>query len=147
MKTLRMMAIIAGWLLAGYALLSVMMGLGFHWNLFNWSPKLDFKVFVDGLVLVGILGGTWFLARATRDKVGRVTSLLVCLLLVAFAFTLLPAEPLTAGFLGRTAPSPLWYRGGCFVLLCLPGVIWLSTARRHSAHDSMACPKLIMEDQ
>jgi hypothetical protein len=139
MKTTRMLLTIAGWFTAGYALISAMVGFELHWNFFNWSPKLDLKTFTDGLMLLAIIVGIWFLAQATRDRVSRVVSLLVCLLLVAFAFIyVLPAEPMTGGFLGRTMPSPLWYRGGCSGLLCLPGALWLFKVWHNSVHDSVA---------
>ena len=52
-----MMMIIAGWLAASYALVSFMVGFDFHSNLFNWSPKLDFKTVVDGLMVLVVIGG------------------------------------------------------------------------------------------
>jgi hypothetical protein len=138
MKITRMMMIIVGWLAASYALFNVLVWLDFHWNFFNWSPKWDVKAALDGIGILAILVCFWFLAKATRDRVSQIVSVLVCLTLVGFAFVyVLPAEPLTGGFLGRTMPSPLWYRGGSCLLLCVPGIFWLWRLRHHSLHDDV----------
>lgn len=140
MKMIRTLMIIIGWLAAGYALLHVMFGLEFHWNFFNWSPKWDSKTALDVVGILAVLVCILFLVRATRDRASQVVSVLVCLFLAAFAFVyVLPAEPLTGGFLGRTMPSPLWYRAGCSALFCLPSVFWLWSIwhRHHSNHDGV----------
>jgi hypothetical protein len=67
-----------------------------------------------------------------------VVAILICLLLAALAIAWVHAEPLTGGLLGRTAPSPLWYRLGCSLLLCLPGIFWLRKVRHRSWHENVA---------
>jgi hypothetical protein len=140
MKTTRILTIVAGWLATTYALVYAMMKLELHWNFFDWSPEWDGRALLYGMSILAILVCVWFLANATRDRVSRVVSVLVCLLLLGFAIVyVLPAEHLTAGFmLRRTMPSPLWYRGGCSMLLCLPGVFWLLKVWHNSDHDSVA---------
>jgi hypothetical protein len=142
MKMIRTLLIIIGWLAACYALLNVVGGVNIGWNLFNWSPpKWDAGVVIAGVIVLAILGCIWFLARMTRDRVSQVMSFIVCLSLAGIAFTLLPAEHLTCrAFLCRTMPSPLWYRGGIFVILCSPCVMWLWSIwqQYHSDHDNVA---------
>ena len=84
MKKTRTLLIIVGWFAAGYALWNVTVGLHFHWNFFNWSPKWDAKAALDGGGILAILGCFWFLARVTRDRVSEVMSFIVCLLLLTF---------------------------------------------------------------
>jgi hypothetical protein len=53
-----------------------------------------------------------------------------CLFLVAVAVYATPAEELSAKvFFGREFSSPLWYRAGRLVLMCVPGS-FLVVARR-----------------
>ncbi|MGA2280807.1 MAG: hypothetical protein ABSG80_10955 [Verrucomicrobiota bacterium] len=138
MKITRIM-IIVGWLAASYALFNVIFRLDFHWNFFNWLPKWDVKAALDGISILAILVCIWFLAKATRDRVSQIVSVLVCLLLAGFAVVyVFPTEPLTGGFLGRTIPSPLWYRGCISLLLCLPSVFWLWKVWHHSSHNDVA---------
>jgi hypothetical protein len=123
MLIIRATVLVISWSVASVALFRVMVELGFHWNFFNWSPSWDTEAMVDGLRILAIMVCFWFLVKATLDRVSRVGSVLICLILVGFAVVyVLPAEPLTGGFLGRTMPSPLWYRGGSFLLFCLPGI-------------------------
>ena len=139
MKAIRTLVILVGWIAAAVTLSYAIAGLDFHWNFFNWSPTWDVGAIVAGLVILSALVGIWFLANATRDSISRVVSVLVCLILVVFAAAyVLPAEPATGGFLGRSTPSPLWFRGGCFLLLSLPSVFWLLKVRFFSTHDD-AC--------
>ena len=139
MKTKQMMLIIVGWLAATAALFDVMLELELYWNFFNWSPKWDVKALLYGIGILAILVCVWFLAKATRGRVCHVISALVCLILVGYAVVgVLPAEPLSGGWLGRTMPSPLWFRGSLALLLCLPSVFWLWKTWQHSTYDTAA---------
>ena len=110
-----MFMIIGGWAVASCALLGVLVGLGLHWNFMDWSPKWDGGAAFYGFSIAAILGCIWFLAKATRDRGSRAGSLLICLILAGVAGVLvLPAEPLTAGLMSRTMPSPSIFWG--FVL-------------------------------
>ena len=131
-----MFMIIGGWAVASCALLGVLVGLGLHWNFMDWSPKWDGGAAFYGFSIAAIMGCIWFLAKATRDRGSRAGSLLICLILAGVAGVLvLPAEPLTAGLLSRTMPSPLWYRGANFLVLCLPGLFWLWKTWHHPNND------------
>lgn len=138
MKILRMITIIVAWLAASYGLCSVLVGLEIHWNFFNWSPRWDAQSAFFAGNIAAILGCLWFLTEATRDRVTQVMAVILCLLLAALAIVWVHAEPLTGGILGRTAPSPLWYRLGCSLVLCLPGMFWLRKLRHRSSHDNVA---------
>jgi hypothetical protein len=138
MKILRTITIILAWLAASYGLCSVLVELEFHWNFFNWSPKLDAQSVFFASNITAILGCLWFLTEATRDRVSQVVAVLICLLLTALAIVWVHAEPLTGGILGRTAPSPLWYRLGCSLMLCVPGMFWLRKLRHRSSRDNVA---------
>ncbi len=152
--TLRTIGLIIGWPAAGCALFYAMTGLEFHWNFFNFHEKWDVETMkvIAEILAVGI--GFWFLAKSSRDRASRVVSLLVCLFLAGFAIcNVLPPEELTqAQILGhghssdpaagalislaiqralsRHAPSPLWFRGGLTLLLCLPGIFWIWRERQ-----------------
>ena len=129
-KMWRAIMLIAAWLVAGFALLLYgIVNLGFGWDFLNFHPKWDLDTIVAVLIILMAEAGIWFLAKMSRDRASRVVSLLVCLYLAGFAlYAVLPVEP--KGFL-RSEPSPLWFRGGLTLLLCLPGVFWIWWERRH----------------
>ena len=139
MNTKRMLIIIVGWLAATAALSYVMLGLELYWNFFSWSPKWDVKALLYWIGILTILVCVWFLAKSTRGRVCQVISGLACITLFGFAVVgVLPAEPLSGGLLGRTMPSPLWFRGSLAVLLCLPSVFWLWKTWQQSRPDAVA---------
>jgi hypothetical protein len=153
---LRPIGLIIGWLVAGGALFHAMISLEFHWNLFNFHEKWDAETMevIAEMLVVGI--GFWFLAKTSRDRAGRIVSLLVCLFLAGFAICgILPPEALTqqahitgsghssdpaAGALislmiqsalSRHAPSPFWYRGSLTLLFFVPGIFCAWREWRH----------------
>ena len=117
--------LIVGWLGAIGMLYAAVMSISLYWNLFTWRPVLDFKVLACGLVMAGALVMIWFLARSTRDKAIQVVSLIGCLSLLGVAIFWFPLEANNSGFLGRSRPSPLWFRGGRVLLASLPSAFWL----------------------
>jgi hypothetical protein len=127
----------------------------FDWNFLNFSPKWNRGVVYDMSGILVSLATIWFLAKASRDKTSRAVSLLVCVLLAVGASSGLHAEKITTaereqavvskigpqstpgqviggiveiqiirGF-SRSEPSPLWFRGGLALLLCIPSVFWV----------------------
>ena len=124
-----------GWLAAIGALLCAVLRLSLQWNFFDWSPKWDLETIAEAIGVAAVLAAVWFLGKVSRDKISRVVAVLACVSLVGLAIAWFPAEPTTQGFLGRSQPSPMWFRGGRVLLLCVPGVFWLWWMRRHLAQD------------
>jgi len=120
----RAILLIPGWLAITAALLYAIVMLDMRWNFFDWHPTWDSEALAYLLVIAGALLAVPFIARATRDRVSQIASLVVCLALMV-AILSLPAEHTSHGLLGRTAVSPLWYRAGRALLLSLPGIFWL----------------------
>jgi hypothetical protein len=121
----------AGWVMAAAALYAGMLLLEVKWNLFNWRLQWDGQA---SLLVAWALGGLsviWLLAGITRDRVSRSIALVTCLVLAAIAIYVLPPERPATGLFGRDAPSPLWYRGGRFLLMSLPAAFWI-LRRRHA---------------
>lgn len=111
----------AGWLAAAFALLYSVLLLNLQWNLFNWSPKLDFGTVVCAAGIAGSLCAICFLAKYSCGKISWGVAVLVCLILAWAAINSFPAEPVTHGlFFGRSQPRPLWFRGIIALLLCIP---------------------------
>ena len=132
----------------------------FDWNFFNFSPHWNLRVMVALSVIPVALTSMWFLAKASRDKTSRVAALLFCVLLAACSVFCLaekistpppvppPPRHMTSdqaiGYImeyrvtraidkvfSRSEPSPIWYRGGRMLLLCLPGAFWALWTWRH----------------
>ncbi len=127
-----------GWLAASYTLFFAVAGLDFALNGFDWSPKIILNearvrtvTLACAVSILGALLATWFLVRATRDRVSRAVSLIACLALVGWAIfwfpaeRTVPAEPGHMHFFARESASPLWYRGVRVLLMSLPSVFWL----------------------
>jgi hypothetical protein len=131
----RVIILSVGWLAATVALLYAMLRLSLQWNFFDWSPKWDSETIAEAIGVAAVLAAIWFLGKASRDKISRVVSVLACLSLVGLAMVWFPAEPTTQGFLGRSQPSPMWFRGGRVLQLCVPGVFWFRWIWRHLAQD------------
>lgn len=126
--------LILGWVAMSFVLLDTVFSVNWHWNFFNFSPKWDRAAATAVLLILAAEAGLWFLARASRDRVSRVVSLLVSLWLAGYAiYHVLPPEPVKAGhaknwieaMIGRQTPSPLWYRGGLALLCFAPGLFWM----------------------
>jgi hypothetical protein len=113
-----------GWLLSAAVIYTGLVALELYWNLSDWQPKLDLNA--AGLIfgMLAALAAIRLLARTGKDRFSGGVSLAICLALLALAFYVVSAEPLTQGLFGREAHSPLWYRAGRFVVLALPGVFW-----------------------
>ena len=62
--------------------------------------------------ILAALIAMWYLARASRDKLTRWLSLVLCLLMVAVAFNIAPDG------------VPLWLRAGVIAVLSIPLAIW-----------------------
>jgi hypothetical protein len=137
MKMKRSILLSIVWVAVGSALLFESVLFDVDWNLFTWKPELDFVVLACALTIPATLTGIWFLARATRDQVTRVISLIVCMFLAGFAITvILPFEPASGGFLGRTTVCPLWFRGGLTLAMSIPSafwILWFLRLRKHPA--------------
>ncbi|HSY74325.1 MAG TPA: hypothetical protein VK810_02555 [Dongiaceae bacterium] len=112
-------------------------------------PMWDLETIIDALIILAAETGICLLAKASRDRANRVVSLLVCLFLAGLGiFCLFPeqrhatfvssdtrfgtivGEALTARF-NSEPPSPIWFRGGLTLLLCVPSIFWIWRARRH----------------
>ena len=122
---LRSIALCIGWIVAGGALGYGVLFLWIDWNLFDFNPKFDTTY--AGLVaaILIALAGCAGLALASKDWGSRIVSLLVCLLLIALGANFLPPDHVTHGFLGRSTPTPFWFRSSLAMTLCLPFGLWL----------------------
>ena len=159
--TMRAFLLVIGWLAASCTLAYSLVSLGFRWNFFYFSPRLNLGVMVDLSGILVALTVMWFLARASRDKTSRVAALLFCILLAAGSVSWLPSEKIPAppqvpvlspqmtsdqamhyimkirieraisSVFSRSELSPIWYRGGRMLLLCVPGVFWIWWTWRH----------------
>ena len=135
----RTILLVIGWLAACFILFAALAEIDFALNFFNWQPNWDWRTPTFGFVALVSIVAIWFLARATRDRFSLIASFVVCLILVGFAFCVLPAESLVktegggpwAGILDRHTPSPLWFRGSVAFFLTLPGVIWFVCLKRN----------------
>lgn len=164
-KMVRVLALIAGWMAAGWLLSLCIVFLDMDWNFFNFSPKWSWSVVAEMLGIVLTLTALWFLARASRDKASRIVSLIICVLVMYDVVNTFTAESIGVSALvsesgthetvvtvvyengnkqtmseaearayyqnllsqafTRHEPSPLWFRAGNSLLLCLPTVFWI----------------------
>ena len=158
---IRAILLVIGWLAASCTLAYSMVSLDFDWNLFRFSPRWNLGVMVELSGILVALTSMWFLAKASRDKTSRVAALLCCVLLAADSVSCLSPENIPAPrpvpalspqmtdqqaiaavgaimidtaidrVFRRSEPSPIWYRGGGMLLLCMPGVFWVGWTWRH----------------
>lgn len=103
-----------------------------QWNLVHWRPMLDGYVVATFLLLIAALT---FQSRVAMNPSGHSLGLTVwiwvtALGLLAAGVYLFPAEPVAEGFLGRPAPSPLWYRASRCVVLAWPILVLLRTGAK-----------------
>jgi len=112
-----------GWLAATGVLLYVVLMLDLRWSLFGWSPELNRGTIIDAIYVVISLSAIWFLGKVSRDKVSCGVAVFACVTLAWFAIVLFPVESATQGLLLTCPqPSPLWFRVGRTLLLCMPGI-------------------------
>jgi hypothetical protein len=137
--------LIVGWFAVTVWLLFTLLRIEFKWNFFDWGLVMDADVIGCGIDILLALAAFWLLAKASRDKVTRVVSALICLALVCLAISALPSEVASqgGGFLTRSEPSPVWYRGGNALLMCVPAMFWIwrtwiRPAQRAGADDRQA---------
>lgn len=116
------------WLALGACLSISVLQIEFAWNFFFFSPALSLRATVGAAGILTSLISAWRIVPRTTSRAGRVSAALVCLGLVVCAGAVLPPEPLTDGWLARTEPSPLWYRGGLALAAALPAAFWLRYA-------------------
>lgn len=153
-----------GWLFSGALLLAAGFMLEADLNMFDWLQTPASSVTIYSCLGIAVaLTGIWFFARATRDKVSRVVSIIVSLVIVGFGVYWFPVESVStpgvksfqptpahsssffpdlnfnldfSGMFARKSASPVWYRGGRLFVACLPAAFCLWWWRRHAAHQS-----------
>jgi hypothetical protein len=140
---LRQILLALAWLMAMGALYLALLGLELYWNLPEWRPRSDATSV--GLVLGVVLFSSsfWFLTRARSDSLVRWISAAVCLTLVLLGLYVCPPEPPGHGLFERAAPSPAWYRAGRFIVMSLPGALWLLGWRRAPKKGPGSSPKAL----
>jgi hypothetical protein len=116
---------ILGWLLPSLGLLYAIRCLSFEINLLDWHPDWNVTVFLSILGACVATGVIVIVSRFTKDRVSQIMSLILSLLLVLFIFETFPAEATSEGWLGRSSPSPLWFRASMSASLIFPTLIWL----------------------
>ncbi|HTX20505.1 MAG TPA: hypothetical protein VMD27_01405 [Candidatus Aquilonibacter sp.] len=147
-KMRRTILLITGWLAAGVTLLYGTLYFSFGWDFISFHPKWDLETSTALFIILLAETGIWFLAKVSRDRTSHIVSLLVCVLLAWFAlFHCLPAEQRHMTFVSSNTsggaivgealtdafnsepPSPIWFRGGLTLLLCVPCIFWVWRAR------------------
>ena len=127
---MRTMLLIVGWILVLGANYFVFLALELYWNWFDWVPRFDLKSLGLLIGLLCVLVATWELARVPIHRVARIASFMGCLALFIIGAYVLPEEPKTAGLFSRESPSPLWYRGGRFMVMSCPSLLWAASVVR-----------------
>lgn len=136
------LTLIVGWLAACFLLFAALFLIDWELNLWDWDPDWDWRISILGTGVLTSITAIWFLARATRDRLSLIISLILCLALLLYGIGILPPEEVTtvsksgwdgffANLLARRSPSPFWFRGGIAVLTELPAVFWLAWTLRH----------------
>jgi hypothetical protein len=124
------MLLIVGWILTLVATYLVFLALELYWNFFGWFPQFDWKALGLMMALLAALAASWWLARASVDRVTKIVSLVGCVALVTMGAYVLPEEPKTEGLFSRQSPSPLWYRLGRLAVMGCPTVFWSAAVLR-----------------
>lgn len=160
---IRAILLAIGWLVAGCMLTYGIAGWDLDWNLFHFSPRWKMGVVVELLGILVALFAMWFLARASRDKMSRVLSMLVCVYLGWFSIQALQPEKIKSipipvvdskttdgqavaaymkyrieSALSRSQPSPFWYRGSQMLALALPAIFLVGWILRDLARNRSA---------
>lgn len=119
-----------GWLVAIMLLGWVLLVIELEVNFFNWRPEMSPKLIggVAGLLL--IVAGLRQLARVSTPRAAGIVPLIACVAALVCSVQAAKPEPLTTGWLARTAPSPRWYRYGRILVCGLPGVFLASAISR-----------------
>jgi len=142
-KMRRTILLIIGWPVAGVALWYGVTFLYFQWALIGFHPECDLETIAAVLIILAAEIGIWLLAKVSRYRTSRSVSLLVCVLLAGIGiFGFFPAEQKHTTYSGNnpigivfaemlSQPSPIWFRGGLTLLLCVPGIFWVGWGRRH----------------
>lgn len=120
-ETARKVMLSIGWLCSTGVLLYVILMLNLRWSLLEWSPVFDNRTIIDAIYVSVSLAAIWLLGKASHDKISWVVAVFACSLLVLIAIVLFPIELSTQRILGCSQSSPLWYRAGRTLLLCIPG--------------------------
>src|SRR5438552_6891231 len=103
----RAIIIIVGWLVSGALMLAALAMLDADLNMFDWGKTTPSSLTIySGLGIIAALAGVWFLARATRDRVSRVVSLIASLVLVGFGIFWFPAESVSTQGIKHIEPTP-----------------------------------------
>jgi hypothetical protein len=112
------------WILVNALFLAIIVGLEFDLNFFNWHLRWTLQVggCIAGLPVIAVM--LYYLARATQDRWVLALSSLACLALVGIVLSAVGPEPTGGGWLGRSAPSPAWYRWGRVLVGCMPIAFW-----------------------
>jgi hypothetical protein len=98
-----------------------------YWNIVTWRPEWDGTATFLLVWIAAATAGCYWMARASRDRLTRVVSLLICMALLALGIYVSRAEPLSFGMFGRESCSPLWYRAGRLLVLGTPTLLWCLT--------------------
>jgi hypothetical protein len=126
----RPLARTAGWLTAVAALYGALLILDCYWNLFDWEPKWDLDSLALSIWILAVLTALGLLARVLRDRFSQAISLITCLFLLGLGIHVTPAEARSEGLLGRTTPSPTWYRATRLIVMSAPAILWVWGRRR-----------------
>ena len=112
------------WFLVNALLMAVIVELELGLNFFGWHPQWTLQVcgWVAGLPIIVVM--LHYLARATQNKWVLAISSLACLALLGIVLSMVGPEPTSTGWLGRSAPSPAWYRWGRVLVGCIPIAFW-----------------------
>lgn len=110
-----------GWLAATGVFLYIVLMLNLRWSLLEWSPILDKGTIIDAICVFVSLAVIWLLGKASHDTISCGVAVFACSSLVLIAIVLFPVELATQKIIGCAQSSPLWYRAGRTLLLCIPG--------------------------
>ena len=123
----RTVFLIAGWVLLAVALYLPLLLLDVYWNIVTWRPEWDGTALFLLVWIGAAAAGCYWMARASRDRLTRVVSLLICMALLALGVYVCRAEPMSFGMFGRETSSPWWYRAGRLLVLGTPALLWCLT--------------------
>lgn len=132
----RTLAVSVAWVVACGVFLVLILWLDFDLNFFNWSPRWNRSVAAE---LAGIVGAALVIGLITRskwDKVARVVTGLVSLVVLAAGLHAAWPEPTGTNWLDRTAPSPWWYRWGRAAVTATPLLLWAAACARGRAGEA-----------
>ncbi len=123
-----------GFLLMALGLYTGLVALEYYWNVPDWQPRWDSSAALIFAWLGVMVSGAWLVAGLSTGRTSRILCAIPSLALIALAVYVAGPEPLKPGFLGREFSSPLWYRGGRFLLLSAPALFCAIRLRRNGRH-------------